>query len=94
MQVDFNTSERANVLDVLGKKFHKPKALHKLAYIQDVRHVFQYMRNPAHEVLRWDQRIIRRPEDDAFTFTMKAAMRNLCARRWQPERCFEADKLG
>ncbi|KAK9842907.1 hypothetical protein WJX74_004204 [Apatococcus lobatus] len=93
-KVDFNTSERDNILDLLEKRFRKSKALHQLAYISDVRHVFQYMRNPAHEVLRWDQRSIRRPEDDAFTFTIKAAMRNLCGRRWQPERCFDPAKLG
>lgn len=29
---------------------------------------------------RFDQRSVVHPEDDAFTFTMKALLRNLCAR--------------
>ncbi len=37
---------------------------------------------------RFDQRSMVHPEDDAFTFTMKALLRNLCRRNLlEPKRC-------
>ena len=94
MQVDFSLEARDNVLDVLHGKFSMPKAMEKLAYIHKVRNVFQYMRNPAHELLRWNQRETWTPDDDAFTFTIKSVMRNLCMRRWRPDRCFSTSLLS
>lgn len=38
--------------------------------------------------IRFDQRNLLHPEDDAFTFTMKAVLRNLCKRgKFERKRC-------
>ncbi|KAK9833835.1 hypothetical protein WJX74_007296 [Apatococcus lobatus] len=70
-----------NAIDVAFDRFNKHAALGQLQYIHEVRHIFQYSLNPAHDLLRWDQRGHRDPRDDAFTFTMKAVMRNVCGRQ-------------
>jgi hypothetical protein len=76
-----------NAVVQLADKFNQSEALDRLNYIHDVRHVFQYMRNPVHELIRWNDRATRRTEDDAFTFTMKSVLRNICSRGLLPSQC-------
>lgn len=52
--------------------------LRKAARTWAVRHVMQYSQLPVHTLARWTQRAEREPEDDAFTFSLKALMRMLC----------------
>ncbi len=69
-----------NILDVLRQKFDGKTVRRQLQYLIDVQHVFQFSLNPNPDVIAWDQRHERSHEDDAFSFTMKAVMRNLCGR--------------
>lgn len=71
-------NQTANAIEVLEDQFEEQTALDQLLYIHQVRHVFQFSLNPAHELIRWDQKQTRHSQDDAFTFTMKALMRHLC----------------
>ena len=80
MQELIEENATMNAIDALFERFNRHTTLAQLQYIHEVRHVFQYSLNPAHDLLRWDQRAQRDHHDDAFTFTMKAVMRNLCAR--------------
>lgn len=53
-----------------------------------VRQVFQFSTEPAHQLVRWDMVEVMDPMEDAFTFTLKAVMRNLCRRKLaRAERC-------
>ena len=74
----------ANALDVLRGAFDEGGALAQLAYTHAVRHAFQYMLNPVHELVRFDQLAALTAEDDALTMTLKAALRNLCGRGLLP----------
>lgn len=80
-----NKSE--NVVSILEKTFDKGNALQRISYIHSVRHVFQYMLNPVHELIRWDQKGRLHQDDDAFTFTMKSVLRNVCSRGWCSQQC-------
>lgn len=81
MQNLLQENATVNAIDVMFDRFNKSAALAQLQYIHEVRHVFQYSLNPAHYLIRWDERGQRHRRDDAFTFTMKAVMRNLCTRQ-------------
>ena len=74
----------ANLLDLLKQSFNANDALAKLAYIHEVKHLFQYMLNPVHELIRLDQLGLIALEDDAFTMTVKSALSNLCSRGLLP----------
>ena len=78
---------RTNVIHRLAREFDKDEALSRIEYIHSIRHIFQYMQNPDHELIRWDQRSTIQPDDDAFTSTMKAVMRYLCGRGMRTEKC-------
>ena len=80
--------EGANVIDILHEDFKPEHALERLRYIHEVAHVFQYMLNPVHELIRFDQLGAVAPEDDAFTMTVKSALKNMCQRGMLPaHRC-------
>ena len=55
--------------------------------VMQMRHVFQYSLNPAHELIRFDRRHIIAREDDAFTFTWKAILRRICDKGMLKEAC-------
>ena len=76
-----------NVVSLLANRFNQDEALNKTRTIHRIRQIFQYMLNPAHEVIRWPERAMLHSDDDAFTFTMKSVMRNVCARGWLADRC-------
>ena len=80
-------SEGQNIVSILEEAFDTGKAIQKISYIYNIRHVFQYMLNPVHELIRWDQRKKMHPDDDAFTFTMKSVLRNICSRGWCSRQC-------
>ena len=80
MQEEFMQVGSANILDELQQRFDESQAIDRLQYIRTVWHVFQFSLNPDHEVISWGERGILSSEDDGFTFTMKAVMRNLCSR--------------
>lgn len=77
-----------NAIDLLTSAFDAEKALDKLRYISRIKQVYQYMLNPVHELIRWDQLEAVAEEDDGFTMTMKTSLRNMCLRQLLPkERC-------
>ncbi len=76
-----------NVVGILWDAFDKADALKRIEYIHSVRHVFQYMMNPVHELLTWSQRSKLHPEDDAYTFTLKSVLRKVCQDGLLPDRC-------
>jgi hypothetical protein len=82
------TRENAtNVIRALANAFNEQDALERIRYIHSIRQVFQYMRNPAHEVVLWSERATVHAEEDAFTFSLKTVMRDACTRSWLPNRC-------
>lgn len=76
-----------NIVGILEEMFDTGKAVQQISYIYSIRHVFQYMLNPVHELIRWDQRERMHSDDDAFTFTMKSVLRNVCSRGWCSRQC-------
>ena len=65
MQVDYSTFVRyvdeslfvpegtnASVVEILAKEHVKANALESLKTLHNIAHVFQYMENPAHELIR------------------------------------------
>lgn len=81
-------TDAPNAIDLLTNGFNAEEAMDKLRYISSIKQVFQYMVNPAHELIRFDRLRLIEPEDDAFTATMKAALTNMCQRHLLPvERC-------
>ncbi len=76
-----------NIITLLWDDFDQEAALKRIEYIHSVRHVFQYMVNPKHELVAWSQRSKLHPEDDAFTFTLKSVLRKVCQDGWLSERC-------
>ena len=89
---------KANAIDLLQARFNRTQALQKLEHIHRVRHVMQFSLNPQHQLLGFQQMCTLDDADDAFTFTIKAVMRNLCRRQLLPKgRCpggFQLDKRG
>ena len=81
---------RTNLVNRLAKDFVKAEALTRIEYIHNIKHLFQYMLNPDHLLIRWDQRSTIDPDDDAFTFTMKSVLRNLCTRNVLKHKCATA----
>ena len=92
VQEEYLQEGSENIIDVLLKQHDGKKALEMLHYIHTVRHVFQFSLNPRHELLLWHRRDSRDMEDDAFTFTIKAVMRNLCERSAQASTSHAIDK--
>ncbi len=80
-------NESENIVSILKETFDEGDALQRTSYIHSVRHVFQYMLNPVHELIRWDQRARLHQDDDAFTFTMKSVLKNVCSRGWCSQQC-------
>ena len=85
--------KRTNLIHRLAKDFDREEALSRIEYIHNIRHLFQYMQNPEHELIRWDLRATIDPGDDAFTFTLKSVLRNMCRRRWRTEKCGVVDRV-
>ena len=78
----------ANVIDLLQVHFNRTEATVMLAQLHRVQRVMQYMLNPDHDLLRFDQIEQMGAEEDAFTFSIKAVMRRLCQQKKLPvERC-------
>lgn len=55
-----------NIVGILEEMFDMGKAIQQISYIYSIRHVFQYMLNPVHELIRWDQIERMHPDDDAL----------------------------
>jgi hypothetical protein len=76
-----------NIIDKLGampleERFARVQALQALA------HVFQYAVHPAHLLVSFDKAGTIDQHDDAFTSSLKAVVRNLCAReKLSSEKC-------
>ena len=67
-----------NVIDLMSAQFNISTACDQLQAVHQVRPVFQYLRDPHHELVTFSKRYIISPGDDAFTFTMKGVLRHLC----------------
>lgn len=64
---------------ILQQRYPTTKALlAKLEAVWRVRRVYQYSIQPDHTVVRWGVRHEMHAHDDAFTFSLKALMRQLC----------------
>ena len=90
---DIVGENRTNVIRKLAKEFEKKEVLSRIEYIHSIRHIFQYMQNPDHELIRWDRRQTVHPGDDAFTFTMKSVLRNVCSRKLHASKCGFIDRI-
>ena len=60
------------------------RAQQKLEEMGRLAHLFQYSLNPDHSLITWNARGTIHTQDDAFTATMKAALRKLCSRGLSP----------
>jgi hypothetical protein len=69
-----------NVIDLLHQQFNQTEALRMIEQIHGLRQVMQFALNPNHDLLRFDQMLEMKRDDDAFTFSMKALMRRLCSK--------------
>ncbi len=67
-------------VQVVQQQHNATRAQHKLEEIGRLAHLFQYSLNPDHSLITWDVRGTVHPQDDAFTATVKAVLRNLCSR--------------
>ena len=54
-----------------------------------LRHVFQYSLKSSHQLVRFDYLSLVTQHDDAFTMSLKAALKNLCDRGLLQGRCLE-----
>ncbi|CAK0733002.1 hypothetical protein CVIRNUC_000212 [Coccomyxa viridis] len=64
------------------------RRLDMLRYLLSVRHLFQYKLYPDHHLISFQTRNRLDAEDDAFTFSMKMLLANLCRRKLVSEvRC-------
>ena len=76
------------MIDLLQARFNRTEATAMLAQLHRVQRVMQYMLNPDHDLLRFDQMGQMGADEDAFTFSLKAVMRRLCQQRKLPaKRC-------
>lgn len=67
-------------VDILQQRYPTTEALlAKLEAVWRVRQVYQYSLQPDHTVVRWGAVHDMHVHDDAFTFSLKALMRQLCA---------------
>jgi hypothetical protein len=69
-----------NVIDLLIQQFNQTQALRMIEHMHGLRQVMQFALNPNHDLLRFDQMLEMKRDDDAFTFSMKALMRRLCSK--------------
>ena len=67
-------------VQMLQQQHNATTAQHKLERIGRLAHLFQYSLNPEHVLITWDARATIHAQDDAFTATIKALLRNLCSR--------------
>lgn len=82
------SSGQPSLIAWLGDTWDEVQTLAKQEFLHEHMHVMQYAINPTHEVIRFDEMFLERIEDDAFTFTWKAVLRNLCQRKTLPaNRC-------
>lgn len=80
--------EAQNAIDILQQRFTPEGAMRKLEYITSIKQIYQYMLDPVHELIRFDQLDVIAREDDAFTMTIKSVLRSVCGRGMVPsERC-------
>lgn len=78
---------KQNIVQILDQNFDVAQALNKTRAIHKVRQVFQYALVHTPEALLWQDRAIIHRKEDAFTFSLKSAMRNACLRGWLTNRC-------
>lgn len=78
--VDTALDERAPSFLNFVQDYGIQQAKHKMRYLSRVAHLFQYSLNPDHSLVTFPARDLVDSKDDAFTATMKAVLRNLCAR--------------
>lgn len=79
--------EKENLIDQLERDFDRAEAKGKLGYMYKVHHVFQYAVEPQWRVVSFNKRHVLAEGDDALTFTLKAVLRNICARGMLHRRC-------
>lgn len=92
--VDKVKSNELNVVDVLAY-FPAKDVIQRQDYVRRHGHVFAYMLDPVHELLTVDRLQHMDCMDDAFTFSIKQLMRNLCRRRLiSKERCLHSTITG
>lgn len=83
-----------DVITFLSDEHEETDALELLRYLHSIWHVFQYMTNPVHELITFDRQSIIDAEDDAFTFSFKSLLRNLCRRGKLPAKRCRSGRVG
>jgi len=71
--VDVNTTDIISLMRNVSIEHRKKMILNQ----REIRNVFQFAIQPQYELLRWSEVDKLDPADDAFTFTIKALMKNL-----------------
>ena len=69
-------------VDLVNQQHNSTLAKKKLASIRSVAHVFQYSLYSDHSLIHFAARNKLQAGDDAFTFTIKAVLRHICAKGW------------
>ena len=69
-----------DLIGLLHKQF-SPRRLEMLEYLLSVRHLFQYKLYPDQHLINFETRNMIHGEDDAFTFSMKMLLANICDRK-------------
>jgi len=81
-------TDQFDFVDWLNRTWNEDDVLTRQKFLHAHKHVMQYSVNPDHHLVRFDTMFDRHPADDAFTFTWKAILRNLCERSALPaHRC-------
>ena len=82
------TARKGDLITWLTETWDEAQTLAKQKFLHEHMHVMQYAINPRHELIRFDKMFLEHVDDDAFTFTWKAVLRNLCQRKVLPaQRC-------
>lgn len=80
--------QQDNIIDLLAATHNDTRAAAKLKALRSIRHVLQYSMQPDEQQLRLDRMHVLDNADDAYTFSWKAIVRQLCRQRALPaHRC-------
>ena len=74
-------------MSVLQAGVSEADKLARLSGVHSLRHVFQYSLKSSHQLVRFDYLSLVTQHDDAFTMSLKAALKSLCNRGLLEGRC-------
>lgn len=87
---DLFVRDGRNLIDLIHETFFD-RRVEMIEYLLSIRHLFQYKLYPHHHLLNIQTRDVIDVNDDAFTFSMKRLLANLCKRNLlDEEKCGKA----